>query len=332
MLAPQAIQNQFGFELQSKNRSSTVFPSHHDFMAGALLTSPEDLLILIQQRVSLGTKDLTPTDGRWTKEDLASSVAHAICDVACNTCAQECPTWSAYVTAFVEAALTSCSASCMDRLWFFKLDLGFVLGNVASHVLQKQEVPGATWQSVCKLAQRQFASWRHKALVQEAIHLAVSDVFADHAVQQTVYTRLRSAYDIALEFAASEPRPWDSYKIIELFIMTWIDDGLKQSWCALAGFGAERVLTEEVAAALFEKLVAPFGRQHTFSCIPDVFLASTFGRPPKNWPVIQHTIRVIFLQRRRQLRQAPASRKRPSSGSGGELVPFKARPVPCRPW
>ena len=164
----------------------------------------------------------------------------------------------------------------------------------------------------------------------------VTDPPAGHAKllvpAQTVCSRLRGACDVALEFAAAEPRPWDSYKIIEPFVMTWIDDGLTQSWCALAGFGAERVLTEEVAAALFEKLVAPFGRQHKFSCILDVFLASTFGRPPKNWPVIQHTIRVIFLQRRRQLRQAPASRKRPSSGIGGELVPFKARPVPCRPW
>jgi hypothetical protein len=40
-------------------------------MAGALLTSREDLLILIEQQVSLGAKDLTPTDDRWTKEDLA---------------------------------------------------------------------------------------------------------------------------------------------------------------------------------------------------------------------------------------------------------------------
>ena len=92
--APQAIHNKFGFELQAKSRSGTVFPSHHAFMFGALLTSREDLLTLIQQRRSLRAKGLTPTDARWTKEDLASSVAHAICDVAFNTCAQECPTWS----------------------------------------------------------------------------------------------------------------------------------------------------------------------------------------------------------------------------------------------
>ena len=147
-----------------------------------------------------------------------------------------------------------------------------------------------------------------------------------------MYTRLRGAYDIALEFALAEPRPWDSYKIIEQFIMTWIGDGgLMQSWCAVGGLGAEHVLTEEVAAALFEKLVA-VGRQNKFPCILDVLFASAFGRPPKNWPVIQHTTRVIFLQRRRQLRQAPAPSKRPSSGSVGKPVLFKARPVPRRPW
>ena len=82
-------------------------------------------------------------------------------------------------------------------------------------MLREQEILGATWQSVCTLAQTQFASWTHTALFQEAIHLAVADVFADHAVRQTVYTRLRGAYDIALEFAAAEPRPRNSYKIIE---------------------------------------------------------------------------------------------------------------------
>lgn len=53
-------------------------------------------------------------------------------------------------------------------------------------------------------------------------------------------------------------------------------------------------MNPESVVMLFQELLAPFGEEHPFSCVPGV-LSQSIGRPPRDWEFLQEAVGEFFL-------------------------------------
>mmetsp|Transcript_27090 Transcript_27090/g.59011 ORF Transcript_27090/g.59011 Transcript_27090/m.59011 type:complete len:118 (+) Transcript_27090:3-356(+) len=53
------------------------------------------------------------------------------------------------------------------------------------------------------------------------------------------------------------------------------------------------VLTLEAVVRLFQNLVAPYGEDHPFSCVP-ALLTQKIGRPPRSWPFLRRVAKQLL--------------------------------------
>merc|ERR1711920_782432 len=73
----------------------------------------------------------------------------------------------------------------------------------------------------------------------------------------------------------------------------WANESMNRAWGAIPD--AETILTQDVAETLFRTLLAPFGDEDPFSCVPQIF-TETIGRPPTDWAFIGQALREVFSQ------------------------------------
>merc|ERR1719215_1345633 len=81
---------------------------------------------------------------------------------------------------------------------------------------------------------------------------------------------------------------------------------------------SESVLSVENCEMLFRTLIAPFGKDDPFSCIPPDFTA-TIGRPPTDWAFIGDAIGDLFS------RWGMATSKRRKKAAAAEVSPEPVR-------
>merc|ERR1712194_860745 len=55
-----------------------------------------------------------------------------------------------------------------------------------------------------------------------------------------------------------------------------------------------KLLSQEAIVLLFQHLLAPFGDEHPFSCVPAA-LTQRIGRPPRDWPFLWNEARRLCL-------------------------------------
>jgi hypothetical protein len=90
----------------------------------------------------------------------------------------------------------------------------------------------------------------------------------------------------------------------------WINESMQRCWNSVPD--SERVITENSVTRLFANLVAPFGEDHPFSCIPNVFFPN--GRRPAKTYIRQATRQMFDAWAREQ--NAPSSKRRKRGGGG----------------
>jgi len=91
----------------------------------------------------------------------------------------------------------------------------------------------------------------------------------------------------------------------------WLDDSMRRAWSAVEF--PEKTITEINVYCLFQNLVAPFGDDVPFSCIPVAFI-ERIGRPPRRWPFIRTAVEELF-RTWRQESSAPSKKKRKVNNS-----------------
>jgi hypothetical protein len=122
--------------------------------------------------------------------------------------------------------------------------------------------------------------------------LAVSRVF-EHPLDRNAYRAVLEGYNHALFHVRAEAQPWDSVRMTEVFIVEWVGKTLARVWSSTT---LEHALTEEFACALFKKLLAPFGEEVPYSCLPDMIGQAR----PWIFLFMRCAVRVMFIQRRNQ--------------------------------
>merc|ERR1719221_814462 len=109
---------------------------------------------------------------------------------------------------------------------------------------------------------------------------------------------------------------------------------MNRAWQAIDN--SERIVTHDSVVQLFQNLLAPFGEEHPFSCIPAA-LTLNIGRPPSDWPFIRQNANKLFANWGQQANgggisagRAPAERRRRhqqtnGGGSGAARAPAEKR-------
>merc|ERR1712217_235102 len=87
--------------------------------------------------------------------------------------------------------------------------------------------------------------------------------------------------------------PEQELAMVENFFRSWMDSSMSRCWGAIQD--SEQVLSVDNCELLFRTLIAPFGKDDPFSCIPPEFTA-TIGRPPTDWAFIGDAISDLFAR------------------------------------
>jgi len=128
-------------------------------------------------------------------------------------------------------------------------------------------------------------------LLDKAIWDSICILIPDQeSLSNKLYKGLKAAHEKAFEEAMATPMA-DDLQRVEYFTRSWIHYGIGKVWQAAEQGG---LMNAESMAMLFQELLAPFGEEHPFSCVPGV-LTQTIGRPPRDWDFLQEAVREFFL-------------------------------------
>jgi len=278
----------------------------------------ETLHGILYEDVGAGVRHVAAAEQTWSESDMTKRIVRYIVKAASASDLLNLP-WREAVTKFVHNAMGSYSASCQEKPWFYDLDLSQVFGRASWELLTSNTIrPRPEYESVMELAEMEYQDWLDQTLHRKAMWIAVEEIFSDAKVRQKVFTSLQKTYQVAMEMAIQDTRPLGELAKLEGFMKKWMEDALTRSWNAVND-ESERLLTERNSASLFRKLMAPFGPDHPFSCVPGV-LTQSIGRPPPNWAFIGQQVRSIFMSWQSQKSGGSSKKRRKTAGSGGEAI------------
>ena len=248
----------------------------------------------------------------WSAQELTKRIVRYIYNSAKKENLRQVKDWEELVNELVDGFMHSYSAACGDKKWFFEIDLVPAFTSAAWEILKLQaEGQNSRHVKFSKLREvvvNVYAERLDRILLNKAVWHATSATFGsdDSKTQTKVYNALHKAYQGALDECIMDSRPLDALKKVEMFTKRWIDDSMRRAWSSIEG--SERIITLQSVITLFRKLVAPFGDDHPFSCVP-ANLIDNIGKPPKNWAFIKHTVSNMFMVWRQET-AGPSSGKR----------------------
>jgi len=105
--------------------------------------------------------------------------------------------------------------------------------------------------------------------------------------------------------------------LVEDFMKKWLDDSMRRAWSAIQS--NESIITEGNVCRLFQHLMAPFGNDHPFCCIPVVFTRK-IGQPPREWPFIRTAVKDLFRSWSEESSMPMAKKKRKMNHSAPSIV------------
>jgi len=113
----------------------------------------------------------------------------------------------------------------------------------------------------------------------------------DEKIRSKVWNALSKSYKPSIDEVMNDPRPVPDLMRVEMFTKRWVTDAAGRMWASIEG--SEHILTVDTMGQFFSALLAPFGAEHPFSCIPRS-LTSRIGVPPADWPFIWDTVQNLF--------------------------------------
>jgi len=207
------------------------------------------------------------------------------------------------------------SAGCGDSAWFFELDLAPALCACLWELLRGPGTGGApccrSYAALEREATAHYEDTMDRHLLERAMWDVTKDIFTDDFVCKRVYKYLADSHSVALAAANAESTGLHPLRRVEKFLREWMEQSISRAWQSIDNSGV--AITEELVLNLFQNLIAPFGEDHPFSCVPTA-LTESIGRPPHDWPFMKKTAKTMFESWRRQ-ETAPASKRRKKSGA-----------------
>ena len=196
-------------------------------------------------------------------------------------------------------------ASCEDenptKSWYFSLDLTHVMCNAACELLcgrgqalmtNIDHCPGS--RDVREKIAQVYNDIKDEAFLQKAIWESMKVVFHgyDDRVQKKLYLAFWKTYWPAFEETIKGLGPQrlkartEQLEIanVQIFVERWMEDAFGRAWGCLND--PEEAFTTDVITDVFRTFLAPFGRNHPYSCMPTALIEAA-GHPPPDWPFIE---------------------------------------------
>lgn len=253
----------------------------------------------------------------WSAAELTKRVVRYIFNSAKAPELLSMPQWDEVCKKLVDHAMHGYCAACQEKKWFFEIDLAPAFTSVAWEILKFQAKGGSPrvrFKELEEFVINEYEEKLDRILLTKAMWDATSVTFADEKAQSKVYNALHKAYQGALDECLLDTRPREDLERVEQFTKRWIDDSMRRAWCSVEN--SDRTITEGNVVRLFQNLVAPFGNDHPFSCVPGL-LIDNIGRPPHDWPYIRVTVRSMFGQwKQESLLPSSGGSKRRKTKSG----------------
>eukprot|EP00747_Dinoflagellata_sp_TGD_P018947 gnl/TRDRNA2_/TRDRNA2_126840_c1_seq1.p1 gnl/TRDRNA2_/TRDRNA2_126840_c1~~gnl/TRDRNA2_/TRDRNA2_126840_c1_seq1.p1 ORF type:complete len:421 (-),score=66.67 gnl/TRDRNA2_/TRDRNA2_126840_c1_seq1:60-1322(-) len=276
----------------------------------------------LQDSVGGAVAKVMNQETQWSESELTKRVVRYIYNSAKNPDLLTMP-WEEAVAKLVDQAMHSYHASCGEKQWFFEIDLNPSFVTACWEVCRagaasQPRSPKFTYSKLQEAVNAAYEDYLDRVLLRKAMWDATAATFKDATVQNKVYNALSKTWEPCLNDTQSNGRPMADLERVESFAKKWIDDSMRRAWCALEN--TPQTLSEQSAIRLFQNLVAPFGDEHPFSCIPGV-LTEQIGRPPRDWQFIKTAVKSLFASWKAEEQQRPAKRRKTSSSQPAVSLP-----------
>eukprot|EP00928_Gymnodinium_smaydae_P044589 TRINITY_DN29733_c0_g1_i2.p2 TRINITY_DN29733_c0_g1~~TRINITY_DN29733_c0_g1_i2.p2 ORF type:complete len:413 (-),score=85.14 TRINITY_DN29733_c0_g1_i2:6-1244(-) len=199
--------------------------------------------------------------------------------------------WREAAELYVENAMSSFSSACSDQPWFFELDLAGVLGAGVWELLKANtSLTRCGWKAIERVATQRYEAVMDDVLLKRAMWDSIKAVLVDDPLCNKVFKFLQIAREAALARALEEgaSRSLRPAERVELFVREWVRGCVHRCVQSLSF-----LVKEEEMLSLFQNLMAPFGEDHPFSCVP-MALTQRIGRPPHDWGPLRRSLRDAF--------------------------------------
>lgn len=274
--------------------------------------------------VGQATETVTHMESQWSQGEMTKRIVRYIYTAAKDPELLNMP-WEQAARQLVEHAMGTYSTACQERPWFWELQLHQAFAATAWELCAANGRMRATFEELEEFVHGLIEEHLDKILLAKAIWEAAEKTFQSEAVVGKIYKAFYYTYPVAVEECQAVGRPGgNDLQAVQHFTKRWTEAAMQRAWNSVED--SERTLTEGNVSRLLQNLIAPFGDEHEYSCIPQ-HLYEKIGRPPRTWGFIKQTVNQLFAVWRHSL-SAPASASKRRRGGGGnynEVPP----PVPA---
>mmetsp|Transcript_20179 Transcript_20179/g.46633 ORF Transcript_20179/g.46633 Transcript_20179/m.46633 type:complete len:357 (-) Transcript_20179:20-1090(-) len=201
--------------------------------------------------------------------------------------------WEEICKEFVERAFQGYSSACAEMSWFYEIDLvpTFVQAALELIMASGQQVSPA---GVQEIVHAEYEDKLDRTMLDKAFWDVTKALVSDEKAAGKLRNNLSKAYWPALDEVLNDGTLHremmygldqnTELKRVESFVKRWLDDAMSRSWAALENAG--EAPGPEMLSELLRHLIAPFGTESPFSCLPAA-LTEGLGRPPPDWAFIR---------------------------------------------
>lgn len=280
----------------------------------------------LYHHVGEAVEPVSDLEKQWSPSQMTTRIVRYIYNSAKHEELQR-QSWKECVKSLVAGAVNGYASACQDKDWFFEIDLKPAFQCAAWEILRANRMK-TSYRDVEDLIEVTYEKELDSILLRKAMWDVAAKTFrGNETAVSKVNAALSKTYDVALNEALADKRSIRDEVRMEHFMKRWINESMQRCWGSFDS--SERLITESSVTKLFERSVAPFGDNHPYTCIPQVFFPHG-ERPGRNWPYIRVATRKMFVAWERE-RNAPSSKRRKRGGGGGgdeENAAAEVRPEP----
>ena len=201
-----------------------------------------------------------------------------------------------------------------DQPWFWQLDLVPVFSKAVSESLRPY---GCEWKCMTtrtsrllrvepryveKLVRQYFMENKDRWVLEKAVWHSAQSNFDSVGIAGKICKSLHGSYDEALKQSLKgsyDPALNDDFERVKAFMKIWMRKAMDGAWTDLENDSEnpEKTLTPEKVARLFGHLTRPFGNEHSYTCIPNIWFSHK-APPFRNWSYIPECVRDFFTSKR----------------------------------
>jgi len=238
----------------------------------------------------------------------------------------------------VSRAFHGYSSACGDCGWFFDIELVPAFHGAAMELFQAAGHRVSPDQ-VYEVISAEYEDALDRRMLDKALWEVTEAVFSEDKVKSKVFSALSRAYWPALDEILADGNLQREFthgldeqtelRRVENFTRKWLEDGIGRAWASIEH--SQAGLNENTLRQLLKHLIAPFGEEHPYSCLPGAFI-DRLGRPPTDWVFTRQCITELF---RNWNGDGPQKKKRKTNYSnnkkwngGGEKDEFEQAIMP----